>query len=232
MLTPNKYIARKLYVITLLVPLHSLTAGENRCQCQYKATDNIQMTSRGPINFCGQPSLYPVPVNLRSTLFLRSADLDYWPKGSVAHLWHIQLWAIAVCKLLLQPKVAIVTTSIRPVIIEDIVQHECVVLIFFRENWWNQHSRERRLTQTGRAWWSTIKLYQVQRGLLIHWHRFLKAVRQNSGTSRLILYNWWVKSILTLWCFPVWIPPLCWINIKTYHLSWSATGQFLRSVSI
>ena len=83
----------------------------NRCQCQCNAPDNIQRTSRGPINFCGQPSLYPV----------QSADLDNCPKGSVAHVWHIQLWAIAVCKLLSQTKVAIVTTNIRLVIIENIV---------------------------------------------------------------------------------------------------------------
>ena len=87
--------------------------GGNLCQCQYKATYTIYETSRDPlINFYGRP------------LFLSgSGQHSFWrvlispiaPKG-----WrrfcveHIQLWAVAVCELPSQTKVAIMPTCQHP----------------------------------------------------------------------------------------------------------------------
>ena len=49
---------------------------------------------------------------------------------------------------------------------------------YLRSNWWNQHSRERRLTRTGQKWWPTIKLCQ--------------RVARNGNTVELV---WWFHTI-------------------------------------
>ena len=116
---------------------------------------------------------------------------------------HIQLWAVAVCKLPSQTKVATMPTNIRPIITEILVdsglglsQMEMTRITGVPKgaylklphclwgNWVNQHTRERRLNGTNVMF--DHKICQKVFGCLLdivrgqkywHWHRFWPAVR-------------------------------------------------------
>ena len=113
------HTAHQLYGITLRVRPSGFIAGDNLCQCQYKAPENIFKDPRNHLtkNY-GLLLLLSSPVLLSFSGVLIS---QIAPKA----VWricvdHIQLWAIAVCKLPLQTKVAIMPTDFRLVIIETI----------------------------------------------------------------------------------------------------------------
>ena len=103
--------------ISLLVPPFGFTVGGNLCQCQYKASGKIWMTSRAPLTkFYVQPSLLSSPgrPSFSGVLISPLALKAMW----CIYVDHIQLWVVAVCNSLSQIKVAIMWTSIRPVIIK------------------------------------------------------------------------------------------------------------------
>ena len=81
------------------------------------------MTSR---DCYGRPSLLSSPGALSFSAVLISLVT---PKAARRiYVDHIQLWAVAVCKLLFQPTVAIMKTNIRTVIIGNIARFSCLDL--------------------------------------------------------------------------------------------------------
>ena len=102
---------------TILVPSYCLTAGANLYQYQYKAPDNIQKTTRELLTtFIVDHHFGPVPISLLSRE-------GWFPSNATLRICfdHIQLCAVAVCKLLSQTKVTNLPTNIQPLISENIV---------------------------------------------------------------------------------------------------------------
>ena len=115
--TCDTYTARQFYGIAPLVLTACLTAGVNLCHCQYNAPGNNYLLwpsdkcyVHPSLLFCpGQPFFLGVRISPIATKVVWRICVD-----------HIQLWAVAVCKLPSQNKLPIILTNIRQVL-ENIV---------------------------------------------------------------------------------------------------------------
>ena len=115
------YTLRQLCGITLIMTLSCLTACRNLCQYQYKSPANIFKASREPLtNFHGRPLPLSCPgqPSFSDVLISPIASKSVWRICVDV----IQLWAIVVCKVQYQTKVAIMAINIRLVVNEIIVR--------------------------------------------------------------------------------------------------------------